>query len=225
MSRARVFVVLGALMGLLPAGCVYQDSVVDPSPWPQVTSRLRVANRPAVILAPAFADERPQPQRCGLRKNDAERATVRCSAPPTTWLAELLAHDLRAAGFEVLDRETPGRAAVRVAGTLTQFFIEPNIDFAFGDAPSEMIYDEEADIGVRLRASGPGFTAERRIYVKAVGARDDYRVSRTEQNAVDGSVHESLRRMVLAIVELVNLAPGLGATECADHPVASERGR
>jgi hypothetical protein len=216
MSRAPCLLVVLVLGGSAGAGCYRNDRTLATPAWARVTSRVRVANAPVVELAIPFEDQRPQPQRCGLRKIEKEVGTLFCASPPNLWLAALLAEDLRQSGFVVLDRWAPaGPAAghaVQIDGVLSQFFVEPEVDFHstfLGGTASDYLRIDEGDIGVRLHARGPRFEAQRRIYVKGLADPVDEMFQDPEQQAVERSVNEALRKMVLAIVELVNLAPGL----------------
>jgi hypothetical protein len=198
------------------SGCHHADRKIDPSLWAQVTSRVRVANRPVVILTTPFLDRRSQPQRCGMLKGTREMGNIVCTSPPQIWLAALLAEDLRRSGFVVLDQQSADSdlsQAVRVDGVLTQFFVEPDVsnDYSFFATAADQVYVPEADIAVELHAHGVHFEAQRRIYVKGLADRDHPLFADVHRQALDRSVSEALGKMVLAIVELVNLAPGLEA--------------
>jgi hypothetical protein len=209
--------VVGCALLALGGGCAFQDARLQVPSANAVASDYRVGGSPAIVMAPSFVDERPDRGRCGMKKAASKPAgRVDCDTAPNQWLAKLLVDELRAAGFQVYDHEAPpGQAAVRIEGFLTQLFVEPDVETSYYMLFSGGYYLPEADIAVRLVARGASFQAERRFYVKDVG---DYRGGALESNfqlALDNSTRQSLRLMVAAIGELVNLAPGFEQYACA----------
>src|SRR5262245_28978193 len=184
---------LGSL--LLTAGCAFQTV---PITLPKTaTTGLRGGEGRRVVVAIPFADERSDRQRCGTQKNAYNMATADaiCSEDPAVWIAGMLAQELRSAGFSVLDdSDQRPRSAVRIKGTLIQFFIEPVIGFTSGTL--------ESDLHVKLTLSSEsGLRADRSFYVKGTesalfGTHGEF------QKAVDESVEQMLKEMVSAILSL-----------------------
>jgi hypothetical protein len=140
-----------------------------------------------------------------MKKNgyNMDTADILCAEPPNQWLAALLAEELRKAGFRVAtDPRQTGPGALRLEGTLTQFFLEPDVGF--------LTFSPEADIELRLVATAPsGLVAERRFYGKGretalSGLEDNFRL------AADSAVRDMLARVVNAVAELVQQHPELG---------------
>lgn len=189
------------LLLLLTTGCAFATVTVTP-PTESVATGLSGGAHRTVQLEIPFADQRPTPNRCGMQKNsyNFETAEARCSAEPRQWLAELLAGELSAAGFDVVSTPAPG--ALRLKATLLQFYVEPVVG-AFTFTP-------EADIHVRLVASSDsGLLAERSFYVKG----EEISLVGREQNfqlAVNDSVRSALREMVAAVIALADRYPALG---------------
>ena len=213
----------GCLLWLvLVIGCAYQDATVRAPALATVTAGSIISGSPAVVLVTPFADARPDRSRCGVKKVfSKESARIECGAAPGQWLADLLAQELRAAGFRVYDKQPPpGQPAVRIEGVLTQLFVEPDVAGEYYVFYARSHYLPEADIAVSLVARGEHFEAERRFYFKGAG---DYLAGGLESNyqrALDNSVKEGLRLMSTAIGELVNLAPGFEAYACTAAPPA-----
>lgn len=215
--------VVGCALLAVGGGCAFQDARLRAPSANAVASGYRIGGSPAIVMAPSFVDERPDRGRCGMKKAAGKPAgRVDCDAAPNQWLAKLLVDELRAAGFRVYDREAPsGQPAVRIEGFLTQLFVEPDVEASYYVVDGGGYYVPEADIAVRLVASGASFQAERRFYVKAVGEDTGGALESNFQLALDNSTRESLRRMVAAIGELVNLAPGFEQYACAHAAQAS----
>lgn len=215
--------VVGCALLALGGGCVFQDARLRVPSANAVTSGYRIAGRPVVVMAPSFVDERTDRGRCGMKKVGSKPAgRVDCDAPPNQWLAALLVDELRAAGFQVYDHEAPpDQPAVRIEGFLTQLFVEPDVETNYYVLHSSGRYIPEADIAVRLVARGANFEAERRFYVKGVGGYMGGAMESNFQLALDNSTRKSLRVMVDAIGELVNLAPGFEQYACATARASS----
>ena len=120
-----------------------------------------------VVVAVPFSDQRTLGDRCGMQKNgyNMDTAAAVCQSDPNGWIAQLLADELRASGFEVLTNEEPHRpGAVRIDGSLLKLFVEPVQGAWTGSL--------EADLSVKLRAtSETGLDAERTFFVKGVEGR------------------------------------------------------
>jgi hypothetical protein len=84
-------------------------------------------------------------------------------------------------------------------------------------------YIPEADIAVRLVASGDRFEAERRFYFKGAGEYMAGALESNFQRALDNAVREGLQSMSSAIAELVNLVPGFEAYACTAAPAVAVR--
>lgn len=122
----------GILLGLCgvlvtAGGCAFTQVPLD-MPVSGLATPLRGGNGRQVVVVEPFADQRPEAYRCGMQKNgyNQDTAAAVCRMPPDQWIAELLADELRAAGFAVLapDAERNPNTLV-VDGTLLQLFVEP----------------------------------------------------------------------------------------------------
>jgi len=215
--------VVGCALLTLGGGCTFQDARLRAPSADAVASGDRIDGSPAIVMAPSFVDERPDRGRCGMKKAASKPAArVDCDAAPNQWLAKLLVGELRATGFQVYEHEAPpGQPVVRIEGFLTQLFVEPDVKTEYYVLYASGHYIPEADIAVRLVASGASFQAERNFYVKGVGEYMGGALESNFQLALDNSTRESLRRMVAAIAELVNLAPGFEQYACATARAAS----
>src|ERR1700694_1546965 len=137
---------LGVLYLAAQAACAITSTTVTP-PTGSLETHLSGGNGREVQLVIPLADERPAHNRCGMKKNtmNMETADVKCAAEPSRFLPELLADQLRAAGFKLVSEATPGADVVRIEGRLVQYFVEPKINM-FTVGP-------EADVGIHLVAS------------------------------------------------------------------------
>lgn len=199
MYRAWVFAALCA------SGCALTNMTLEAPNHAQVTRATAVGDGREIALIVPFTDARPTPARCGMKKNgwNMDTADILCSEPPNQWLGRLLADELRKAGFRVVsDPGQLGPNALQIAGTLTQFFLEPDLGgFTVG---------HEADIGLQLVATtSSGLTAERRFYTKGRetsfwGREYNY------QLAANAAVSDLLVRVLDAVSELVQQYPDLG---------------
>jgi hypothetical protein len=202
MSRvAPLALVLG--MGVVPvAGCAFNDITVSA---PRSFRIARGAGRGAgreVVVGEAFHDGRPETHRCGIKKNgyNAESANVFCAMPPHKMLADMLAIELSAAGFQVA--RDPGRAApsaVVISGVLLQAFVEAKHDF--------VVAHNETDLGLKLIAkSMDGLWAERTFYVKGVDPFL-FDVDGSAERSFHSGVRQMLTTTVAAIANLVETLP------------------
>jgi hypothetical protein len=130
-----------------------------------------------------------------------DTANVYCSAEPSIYIADLLANELKEAGFSVPFKAQTSDP-LRVEGKLLQFFVEPKVGFA--------TFSPEADIHVRLVAtSGSGLLADRDFYVKVdetslVGTAGNF------QLASEAATRRIIKDMAAAIVALYDRFPELG---------------
>jgi hypothetical protein len=193
------------LLPLALAGCAFTDVPVD-MPIKGLATPLTGGNGRRVAVVAPFTDQRRQANRCGMQKNgyNMDTANVVCRTPPASWVAEVLADELRAAGFTVLPADAaapPG--ALRIEGSLLELFIEP-LAGAFSASC-------EADLQVRLVVtSGSGLRATRTFFAKGEW-RGFAGITGPFQVALDKASQELLGEMVAAILELVNRYPQLGA--------------
>ena len=164
--------------------------------------------RQVVIVVP-FSDSREIRERCGMKKNgfNMDSADAVCQSDPNTWIAQLLANELRASGFTVLEEGSDHRrSAVRIDGSLLKIFVEPV--WLFGPWSTGV----EADLSVKLKAtSGTGLAAERMFFVKGWQGRSPFATAQRYQTALHRARHALLEELVRAIVELMDRYPQLGS--------------
>lgn len=193
---------------LVVGGCAFTNLTVTPPPQP-VGANLSGGKQRTVVLVAPFNDDRPVKNRCGMQKNgyNADTASVFCSAEPAQWLADLLASELRAAGFNVVAAPPSSARAVRIEGRLLQFFVEPKVGV--------FTFTPEADVHVQLVAtSASGLLAERDFYVKGtetsmVGTESNF------QAASNSAVRVIVKDMVAAVLALVDRYPDLAVQVAA----------
>jgi hypothetical protein len=188
------------------AGCAFTDVPLD-LPISGLAAPASGGNGRQVVVAGPFADERRETRRCGMQKNgyNQDTANVVCKTPPASWIADLLADELRAAGFTVVKAGAPHKpSALKVEGALLQFFVEPMAE-AFGARC-------ECDVSVRLDAtSQTGLRATRIFFAKGVW-QGFAGITGPFVHSVEKASDEVLAEMVEAIVELMNRYPELGAS-------------
>jgi len=163
-------------------------------------------NRQVIVIVP-FTDQRAIRNRCGMKKNgyNMDTADAVCQSDPSLWIANLLAAELRASGFQVVNSDVPHRAgAVVIQGALKKLFVEPVIGMWSGSL--------ETDLETTLTLSSEdGLRAERTFFVKGVqkgvllSTLDPYHSSLTRAGQA------SLKEMVTAIIELMDRYPQLGS--------------
>jgi hypothetical protein len=162
-----------------------------------------------VIVIKPFSDDRTQKNRCGMQKNgyNMDTADAVCQSDPSAWIAALLADELRASGFEVIETSAGHRpGALRVDGSLRQLFVEPVIGAWTGSL--------EADLSVELRASSEtGLDAKRTFFVKGWKGGQLASTMQPYHTALHRATQALLEEMVRAIVELMDRYPQLGANE------------
>jgi hypothetical protein len=162
-------------------------------------------NREVIVYAP-FGDVRFDSHRCGMQKNgyNMDTANVECTEQPGRWFADELALELTRAGFRALRSDSvPGPTTVVVRGSVRQLFLEPVHHF--------FTLTVEGDFAANLTVTSPsGLHAERTFFVKGT----DTGMASTEgtfQAAADDASHRMARAMVLALTELLDRYPDLGA--------------
>ena len=173
-----------------------------------------------VIVVVPFSDARQIRQRCGMQKNgyNMDTADAICQSDPNAWFAQLLADELRASGFSVLDDEAEHRpTALRIEGSLIKIFVEPVIGFWSGSL--------EADLSVKLRATTQtGLEAERTFFVKGWKGGAQVSSSQVFQTALQRATEAILGEMVNAILELMDRYPQLGLRSTPGPALARARG-
>jgi hypothetical protein len=206
-------VTVGLVFVAFAAGCAFQDAIVHAPPSGLVTTATRVPGSSAVVLSMPFVDQRPDRSRCGMKKAMSKpSANVYCADAPASWLAELVAQELRTEGYRVYDSEPPAaQPVVRIEGVLTQMFVEPEVEFVFAYAS----YIPEADIAVKLIARGEHFEADRRFYFKGAGEYNGGGLESNFQLALNNSVKASVQGLVSAIAEVVAYGPPFDAYGCS----------
>jgi hypothetical protein len=132
-----------------------------------------------------------------------ESADIVCSEAPGAWVGHAIAAGLVRAGFRVLTPSSPpGPSTVVVRGTVSQFFLEPNM--AMWDPALE------ADIGITLvLTSQSGLIATRRFYVKGEQS-SSHQTEADAQAAADAATNEMVRVAVTSIGALLDHYPLLG---------------
>lgn len=192
----------GLLLIAAGSGCAFTSVSITPPP-PSTSSAARGGNGREIVIQTPFADARPNAARCGMKKNgyNMDTADVKCSADPNAYLAELLANELKRAGFTVAYRQTTSADPLQIEGKLLQFFIEPMPGW---------IGVLEADIHVRLSAtSASGLVAERDFYVKSQ-EKAYWGLEFEFQKATDESTQQIVSKMAAAIVSIADRFPELG---------------
>ena len=189
---------------LLLSGCAFTDIQVDLNGKPEGLHLSGGDNREIVLVVP-YVDGRKIQNRCGMKKNsyNSDTADVLCSTAPAKRLAELVADELKAAGFNVRTQGDPSKASgVKIQGTLLKFFVEPVIGFS--------TISMETDVSIRLVATSEnGLNAERTFFIKGTQSA----LAATESNfqrSVDDATAQIVKQVVTAIITLMNRYPDLG---------------
>lgn len=197
----RVFLISSVLM---LSGCAFTDIQVE-LPSQQESLNFSGGDGREIVLAVPYTDDREIQNRCGMKKNgyNMDTASVMCASPPAKHLAELVAKELKAAGFDVRVHGEPAKVSgVKIQGTLFKFFVEPVIGFT--------TVSMETDIGVRLVAtSSNGLNAERSFFVKGTHSAMVATESKFK-SSVDDATKQIVNQMVSAIITLMNRYPELG---------------
>ncbi len=211
---------LAILAALLP-GCAFTD-VNLAMPTGGLESRVAGGNGREIVVETPFADDREIRDRCGMQKNgyNMDTAAAICTTDPSAWLAGLLAAELRAAGFSVVEAgSTHAQSALRVEGSLLKIFVEPVIGFWTGS--------HEADLQVKLVASSEsGLRAERTFFAKGRQGGAVISITPLFEQALRNATRALLDDMVRAILSLMDRYPELGSRPAeAEGRVASETTR
>jgi len=174
--------------------------------------------RQVVVVVP-FSDERVIRDRCGMQKNgyNMDTASAICQTDPNAWIAQLLASELRAAGFTVLDEKAAHRpGALHVAGSLIKIFVEPVIGAWSGSL--------EADLSVRLQVrTETDLDAKRTFFVKGWKGGQLVSTAQPYHTALDRATQAILDEMVRAILELMDRYPQIGSRAASAAVMAQLR--
>ena len=186
------------------SGCAFTDVPLE-LPTTGIESGLSGGKGRQIVVASSFADQRSIRDRCGMQKNgyNMDTADAVCSSDPAAWLAQVLAAELRNAGFSVqTDPSAAKPSALHLDGTLLKIFVEPVIGTWTGTM--------ETDLQVSLIAtSQTGLQAEREFFSKAmvtvmVSKASNYALS------LDDATQKLVKDMVFAVLELMDRYPQLG---------------
>lgn len=201
MRRIALWLALGSLSG----GCAFTDIRLT-LPTRSLDNTVSGGNSRQVIVATPFTDRREIHERCGMQKNgyNMDTADAICQSDPNAWIADLLAEELRAAGFSVLQSGVSHRpSALQIEGSLNKLFVEPVVGAWTGSL--------EADLAVTLRATTEsGLEAERSFFVKGWKGGMMASTKQPYHTALDRATQALLEEMVRAVVELMDRYPQLG---------------
>jgi len=190
--RCAIIIVSAAV-----SGCAFTK--VDVQMPTGSSSGLSGGQNRALAIA-AVADQRQIKDRIGMQKNNygSDTANAIPDQKVETWLADRLAAELKAAGFQITGDGANPKAAVLQAHLL-KLFIEPVQQWS--------TVDLETDLSVKLRLTRPdGLEAERQYFVKGLGqammsASGAY--SASLKNATD----TLMKRIVADVINLLNKFP------------------
>ncbi len=192
-------------LGSLSSACAFTDIPLT-LPTKGLANTVPGGNGRQMIVVVPFSDRREIRERCGMQKNgyNMDTANAVCQSDPNTWIAELLADELRASGFTVLDLDNPHRpGALRIDGSLLKIFVEPVIGAWTGSL--------EADLSVKLRVTTQtGLEAERTFFVKGWKGGQLASTMQPYHTALHRATQQLLEEMVRAILELMDHYPQLG---------------
>ena len=193
------------ILAALSSGCAFTDVPLE-LPTHGLENTVSGGKGRQVIVVNPFKDERTIRDRCGMQKNgyNMDTANAICQSDPNTWIAKLLADELRASGFSVLDAEAVHRpSAIRIDGSLIKIFVEPVIGAWSGSL--------EADLSVRLSVTtATGLEAERSFFVKGWKGGVLASTAQPYHTALHRATQAMLDEMVRAILELMDRYPQLG---------------
>jgi hypothetical protein len=181
----------------LLGGCAYTTTTVT---LPKRLQSAPPAGGREVVLVGPFVDARFERGRCGMKKNgyNSDTADVLCVEDPGAWVALRLASELRAVG--VIVHDAPHGSALRIEGTLLQFFSEPQ--------PQAFTVDVETDIHVVLTATwADGAVADKELYVKGVESSAAGNDAAFQASVDDASTHMSRDLLVSVLALLDRPAP------------------
>ena len=191
-TRVCACLALLALVALVD-GCAYTTTTVT---LPKLLQSAPPSGGREVVLVGPFVDARPERGRCGMKKNGyyGDTADILCAEDPGAWVARRLASELRAVG--VIVHDAPHGSALRIEGTLLQFFTEPQ--------PQAFTVDLETDIHVVLTATWPdGAVAEKELYVKGVESSAAGNDAALQASVDDASTHMS-RDLLVSVLALLD---------------------
>ncbi|MDP2339508.1 MAG: hypothetical protein Q8O67_01010 [Deltaproteobacteria bacterium] len=205
-SSLRSLVVLVVLC-LASSGCAFTRLTLLAPVDPPAAVRDRGQGRTVVVVP--WLDARPQPHRCGMKRNGYgfETVNVYCADEPGELLATRLRAHLQAAGFRVIDVDDDAAASAdwRVEGVLRQLFVEPDVGF--------LLVSPETDIEVDLLVTRRGgLRARRTFYVKHIES-SLVPADAFFQRSFEAGVRKEGVVVVAALIELM------------DRPLAAEGSR
>lgn len=198
------------LLSMGAAACAFTDVPLE-LPTTIGTGLSGGDGRQIVVVHP-FRDERAdQRNRCGMQKNGygMDTASAICSEDPAGWLAKLLATELQAAGFAVVEQASKP-SAVTINGALLKIFVEPVAGFT--------TVALESDLEVKLLLeSESGLEAERTFFVKG-SASSMASGAGSFQRSLDDGAQRLVKDMVAAVLSLMNRYPQLGFQRSVVRP-------
>ena len=207
MLRVSLLLALGALS----SACAFTDIPLT-LPTQGLENTIQGGRDRQVVVVIPFSDDREIRDRCGMQKNgyNMDTADAVCQSDPNSWIAGLLADELRASGFSVRTGDDDYRqTALRIDGTLLKLFVEPVIGFWSGSL--------EADLSVKLRATTQsGLDAERSFFLKGWRGGQMAWTKNPFHTALHRATQALLEEMVRSITELMDAYPELGSLEGSD---------
>ncbi len=203
--------VFASAFAAFATGCALTNVDVHPPDkdgWGRAFSTNAGRGREVILVAP-FGDTRVH-DRCGMQKNgwNMDTADVECKVSPRKWFPDALAYELGRSGYKVLRADAvPGPSTIVIRGVVEQAFFEP-VDHFFSRSV-------EGDFAATLTVTtGSGLNAQRRFYVKGT----EESIASTEgvfQTAADDATRRLAKVMVIALTELLDRYPQLGAPEAS----------
>ncbi len=204
MKKTSFLVVLFAFL----SGCAFTDINLDLPSSGLKTTISGGNSREIAVIAP-FSDERPDPKRCGMKKNgyNMDTADALCRISPNQWISVLLADELRASGFTIIEHANlQKKNTLVIAGTVSKVFVEPVLGMWSGSL--------EADLEVSLVATtSSGLRAERKFFSKGIKKGVQLVTRSPYQTSLKRATDSLLEDMVEAIFYLMNSYPHLGITQ------------
>ncbi len=195
MVKVSLFVTLFFVL----SGCAFTDLDLE-MPANGLENPIIGGKDREIFITIPFADKTPSPKRCGMKKNgyNMDTADAICTTPPGTWLAKLLADELRASGFTLIESAAAKKDnALVINGTISKVFVEPIIGFWSGSL--------EADLEVSLVATtASGLKAERKFFSKGIKKGLFAATQTPYQTALKRATDQLLEDMVEAIFYLMN---------------------
>jgi len=193
-----------AVLVLTCTGCALVKVSVKP-PESGLETPIPGGSQRQIIVTIPFQDSRSSMFRCGVQKGGFgnEIADAGCQGSPADWIPMLLARELEASGFTVLQSEEGARdTALKIEGAVLKIFVEPVVGVWSTTV--------ESDFNVKLVAtSKTGLHAERTFFSK--GERTSIIWPQgTFDDSVRRGTHDLLSKMVQAILELMTRYPELG---------------